>query len=183
MRMGKFNRGDYDRIMRACGLLREVRNLLRDANAPKATGKVRAALKSTEGALRHCMRREVHAEKSPRHPRAPHRIKISKKQLRQRLLDAHRDAGPTWGDYHGYAESIELDYDSLLHDLGLSHLFEINAARGEGDYIDALEVRAKASVVTIPDVSDWAEGSVDKPTCIDECVEWWWNFATSKVPK
>lgn len=40
------------RIRRACDHLREARDLLRAAGAPRATDKVRKALKSAEGAER-----------------------------------------------------------------------------------------------------------------------------------
>lgn len=47
------HRLDARRVRRALDLLRLARELLKDAKAPKATAKVRLAIKSTEGALRH----------------------------------------------------------------------------------------------------------------------------------
>jgi hypothetical protein len=48
---------DWNRVNRACELLREARDLLSKAKAPRATDKVRRALKSSEGALRHVQHR------------------------------------------------------------------------------------------------------------------------------
>lgn len=50
---------DYDRaakVARAIVALRKARDILVDAGAPRATEKVRRALKSAEGAYRHAMR-------------------------------------------------------------------------------------------------------------------------------
>lgn len=48
---------DAATIAEACRLLRDARDLLRNAAAPKACGKARRALKSAEGAARHVQHR------------------------------------------------------------------------------------------------------------------------------
>lgn len=52
-------------IERALELLRRARNLLTMAKAPKAADKVRRAMKSAEGAIRHAHHDQYRAERNP----------------------------------------------------------------------------------------------------------------------
>lgn len=57
-------------VQRALELLREVRSLLRRSGSRRSLLRVRSALKSTEGALRHAQR--LARQSSSLHPTSPH---------------------------------------------------------------------------------------------------------------
>jgi hypothetical protein len=59
--MREYKTEDLEKVRRALALLREARGLLVEAGADLAAGKVRRALRSTEGAERHMERLEGRA--------------------------------------------------------------------------------------------------------------------------
>ncbi len=106
-------------------------------------------------------------------------MKITKAELRKRLLHMHETADPVQGDYHGYGLSIESDYSELVHDLGLSEKFEVSPSHDENNYIEGLTLKTRAPQKSIPDLADWTQDKLDAAN-IDECVEWWWKLAKTK---
>lgn len=109
---------------------------------------------------------------------------MTKKELRKRLLQIHKDGEPVEGDYDSYGTDVRLAYYDLLGDLGLAEKFEVDNGRDENNYVDNVIVRPLTKETVVPDVGDWGDDDVAKPTNIDECVEWWWEFyKKGKPPK
>lgn len=106
---------------------------------------------------------------------------LTKTALRELLLEMHKDAAPTFGDYDSYGHAIEGGYSELLAKLGLSKKWEIALDTDENGYVSNLEVRPRTEATTIPDVADWGEDELG-PVNIDECVEFWWQFAKQGNP-
>lgn len=108
----------------------------------------------------------------------------SRAQLRKILTAMHEEADPCYGDYDSYGKNILSQYQDLLGMLGLGEAFEVAGSEDENGYFEHLIVRPRTRSAMVPDIADWGTEDVDKPSNIDECIDFWMRFAKEKkLPK